>query len=136
MNKWLTLCLALCCSGAMAEEKNCSSDQSLEYIASCYDNLVNRYDQQLNQAYEALKSHVSTMRYDAEIKNEYWTTMAQAQRSWLKMRDNQCLAQGYFSTNDNSSGDIEIDKCMIKTIKQRITFFRQEIAYLRALPLG
>ena len=82
--------------GASAQTLDCDNAQTQMEMTACAEQDWQAADAELNEAYEAAAAFMAGIDADlAEDEPGAATYLRDAQRDWIRFRDNACAAEGY-----------------------------------------
>ncbi|HAY0637102.1 lysozyme inhibitor LprI family protein [Serratia rubidaea] len=121
LNKIVVFCFFSFISSVSFANDECSSIKSTDGVDSCYVQMKNEAEKNLNDEYRALKGRVSdTYSTDKVMEKTYSEKLRSAQHNWLKYRDAQCSMEALFAEPGSSANASLVNKCMARIDAQRI----------------
>ena len=121
-------------SNTVFSEEACDYSRPLASITACYEAKAKKSDDNLNDAFRKLKKAVEHCSYENKATKAYWDGFIESQRSWIKMRDEQCIAKTSFYEKGSYSQQIELNKCRLMSTEQRYEYIEEEFKYINELP--
>lgn len=100
---------------------DCSSGNNVPEVYSCAQKNRNETELELNKEYKIAKARVETLfKGDNKALSQYMATLTEAQRAWLKYRDNDCKLASYAADKEIDLSNANINMCTSELNEQRI----------------
>lgn len=104
----------------MADDTCAKKNITLE-VDSCYAKLKNDSEIRLNGEYIELKKRIAVnYSTDKEMAEIYLSKLLNAQRNWLKYRDQQCSMESLFADPSTQANLTLVNKCISRIDEQRV----------------
>lgn len=130
--KNIYLSIAILCfgfSGAVSAMEDCSKKTNDPEVYTCAENNKDVAEKALNQEYAAAKKRIEkAFSADETIKKNYLTVFTEAQRGWLKYRDNQCKLEAHIADANSNPYIVFTNNCVARLDEER-TAQLKEIPY-------
>ncbi len=109
------LCFPRLCNNGLRKGNN---DQE---VYTCAQKNRNETELDLNKEYKLAKTRVETLfKGDDKELSQYMDTLTEAQRAWLKYRDNDCKLASYAADKGSDLSNANINMCTSELNEQRI----------------
>ncbi|WP_158784137.1 lysozyme inhibitor LprI family protein [Pantoea sp. BAV 3049] len=116
-------------SGAAQAMEDCSKKTSDPEVYTCAESNRAAAEKELNKEYSEAKKRIDeTFSDQADVKKEYLPVFLEAQRSWLKYRDNQCKMFAHVAAKNSNPYTVFTNNCVAKLDEAR-TKELKEIPY-------
>jgi len=100
---------------------DCSNSNNDQEVYTCAQNNRNETELDLNKEYKLAKTRVETLfKGDNKELSQYMDTLTEAQRAWLKYRENDCKLASYAADKGSDLSDANINMCTSELNEQRI----------------
>ncbi|GME32250.1 DUF1311 domain-containing protein [Pantoea sp. QMID2] len=100
---------------------DCSIGNNDQEVYSCAQKNKNEIELDLNEEYKLAKTRVETLfKGDGKELRQYMDTLTDAQRAWLKYRDNDCKLASYAADKGSDLSNANISMCTSELNEQRI----------------
>jgi len=100
---------------------DCSIGNNDQEVYSCAQKNKNETELDLNKEYKLAKIRVETLfKGDGKESRQYMDTLTEAQRAWLKYRDNDCKLASYAADKGSDLSNANISVCTSELNEQRI----------------
>lgn len=99
--------------------EDCSKKTSDPEVFTCAEGNKNAAEKQLNKEYGDAKKRIDSAFPDAAVKKDYLNTFTEAQRGWLKYRDNQCSMVAHIADANTNPHIVFTNNCIAKMDEQR-----------------
>ncbi|WP_394564668.1 DUF1311 domain-containing protein [Pantoea sp. SGAir0180] len=100
---------------------DCSQGNNDQEVYSCAEKNKSETEVMLNKEYKAAKSRVQELyKGNDEELNKYISTLTEAQRAWLKYRENDCELASFAADKGSDASLSYINICMYEHNEQRI----------------
>lgn len=123
------LSVALLCLGfsnAASAMEDCSQKTNGPEVYTCAENNKNVAEKALNQEYTAAKARINqAFKTDEPSRKDYLAVFLEAQRGWLKYRDNQCKLEAYIADENSSPYDVFTNNCIARLDEERTAQIKQ-----------
>ena len=100
---------------------DCAQGNNDQEVYTCAQKNRNETELDLNKEYKLAKTRVETLfKGDDKELSQYMDTLTEAQRAWLKYRDNDCKLAFYAADKGSDLSNANINMCTSELNKQRI----------------
>ncbi|MDF7785499.1 MULTISPECIES: lysozyme inhibitor LprI family protein [Pantoea] len=100
---------------------DCSQGNNDQEVYSCAEKNKSETEVMLNKEYKAAKSRVQELyKGNDEELNKYISTLTEAQRAWLKYRENDCELASFAADKGSDASLSYINICLYEHNEQRI----------------
>lgn len=100
---------------------DCSKGNNDQEVYSCAQQNRNETEISLNKEYKLAKSRVENLyKGDDKELSQYMDTLTEAQRGWLKYRENDCKLASYAADKGSDLSNANINMCTSELNEQRI----------------
>ncbi|MDK2632469.1 DUF1311 domain-containing protein [Pantoea stewartii subsp. indologenes] len=100
---------------------DCSQGNNDQEVYSCAEKNKSETEVMLNKEYKAVKSRVQELyKGNDEELNKYISTLTEAQRAWLKYRENDCELASFAADKGSDASLSYINICLYEHNEQRI----------------
>jgi len=127
--KGIYLSVALLClvfSSAASAMEDCSKKTNDPEVFTCAENNKNVAEKALNQEYTAAKVRIDkAFKSDETIKKNYLDVFIEAQRGWLKYRDNQCKLEAHIADENSNPYTVFTNNCIARLDEERTAQIKQ-----------
>ncbi|MEI2266100.1 lysozyme inhibitor LprI family protein [Erwinia sp. CGal63] len=107
-------------SGTALAMDDCSKKTSDSEVFACSENNRVVAEKELNKEYSEAKKRIETTFSDEpEVKKAYLPVFLDAQRGWLKYRDNQCKMFAHVAAEKSNPYAVFTNNCIAKLDAQR-----------------
>jgi len=107
-------------SGTVLAMDDCSRKTSDPEVFACSENNRVVAEKELNKEYSEAKKRIETTFSDEpEVKKAYLPVFLDAQRGWLKYRDNQCKMFAHVAAEKSNPYAVFTNNCIAKLDEQR-----------------
>lgn len=120
VNKLIVGALIITSFSALGDDV-CATKSITSEVDSCYAKLKNDAEQRLNNEYVALKKRIiENYSTDKSMADIYSSKLLNAQRNWLKYREQQCSMESLFADQNTQANATLVNKCVSRIDDQRI----------------
>lgn len=117
----LLLCVTVFYVAPVFATSDCSSGNNDQEVHTCTQKNRNETELDLNKEYKLAKTRVETLfKGDDKELSQYMDTLTEAQRAWLKYRDNDCKLASYAADKGSDLSNANINMCTSELNEQRI----------------
>lgn len=110
----------LALSGSALAMDDCSKKTSDPEVFTCAENNRAVAEKSLNKEYSDAKKRIeATFSDEPEVKKNYLPVFLEAQRGWLKYRDNQCKMFAHVAAENSNPYAVFTNNCIAKLDEQR-----------------
>jgi len=100
---------------------DCSQGNNDQEVYACAEKNKSETEVMLNKEYKAAKSRVQELyKGNDEELNKYISTLTEAQRAWLKYRENDCELASFAADKGSDASLSYINICLYEHNEQRI----------------
>lgn len=100
---------------------DCSQGNNVQEVYSCAQKNRNETELDLNKEYKLAKGRVETLfKGDDKELSQYMDTLTEAQRAWLKYRENDCKLASYAADKGSDLSNANVNMCTSELNEQRI----------------
>lgn len=117
----LLLCVTVFYVSPVHATSDFSSGNNDQEVYTCAQKNRNETELDLNKEYKLAKTRVETLfKGDNKELSQYMDTLTEAQRAWLKYRDNDCKLASYAADKGSDLSNANINMCTSELNEQRI----------------
>lgn len=115
------LCVIVIYVSPLNAMSDCSGGNNDQVIYSCAQKNRNETELDLNKEYKLAKTRVETLfKGDDKELSQYMSTLTDAQRAWLKYRENDCKLASYAADKGSDLSSANLNICTSELNEQRI----------------
>jgi uncharacterized protein YecT (DUF1311 family) len=108
-------------------EDACVESASSVQIAKCAEAEMKKADENLNESYKAVIERASSryiFQYQSqpEINKAFLGKLKDSQRAWIKLRDTNCLLEGFENEWDKVSYAADMNRCIARMSLERAKY--------------
>lgn len=117
----LLLCVTVFYVSPVFATSDCSSGNNDQEVHTCTQKNRNETELDLNKEYKLAKTRVETLfKGDNKELSQYMDALTEAQRAWLKYRENDCKLASYAADKGSDLSNANINMCTSELNGQRI----------------
>lgn len=117
----LLLCVTVFYVSPVYATSDCSSGNNDQEVYTCAQKNRNETELDLNKEYKLAKIRVETLfKGDNKELSQYMDAFTEAQRAWLKYRENDCKLASYAADKGSDLSNANINMCTSELNEQRI----------------
>lgn len=117
----LLLCVTVFYVSPVFATSDCSSGNNDQEVHTCTQKNRNETELDLNKEYKLAKTRVETLfKGDNKELSQYMDALTEAQRAWLKYRENDCKLAYYAADKGSDLSNANINMCTSELNEQRI----------------
>lgn len=117
----LLLCVTVFYVSPVFATSDCSSGNNDQEVHTCTQKNRNETELDLNKEYKLAKIRVETLfKGDNKELSQYMDALTEAQRAWLKYRENDCKLASYAADKGSDLSNANINMCTSELNEQRI----------------
>ena len=117
----LLLCVTVMYVSPVHAMSDCSKGNNDQEVYSCAQQNRNETEIELNKEYMMAKARVETLfKGDDKELSQYMSTLTDAQRAWLKYRENDCKLASYAADKGSDLSSANLNICTSELNEQRI----------------
>ncbi len=117
----LLLCVTVFYVSPVFATSDCSSGNNDQEFHTCTQKNRNETELDLNKEYKLAKTRVETLfKGDNKELSQYMDAFTEAQRAWLKYRENDCKLASYAADKGSDLSNANINMCTSELNEQRI----------------
>lgn len=115
------LCVTVFYVSPVFATSDCSSGNNDQEVHTCTQKNRNETELDLNKEYKLAKTRVETLfKGDNKELSQYMDALTEAQRAWLKYRENDCKLASYAADKGSDLSNANINMCTSELNEQRI----------------
>ncbi|MGL5758982.1 lysozyme inhibitor LprI family protein [Plesiomonas sp.] len=112
----------------------CNKISQLASTVSCYQTEYKKNDANLNSTFRELRNAIENSPYERQSTTSYWDGFVSSQKTWIKMRDEQCLAKTNLFEHNSFESNIVLNRCLSAATNDRVLYIKNEIDFINNLP--
>jgi len=117
----LLLCVTAFYVSPVYAISDCSNGNNDQEVYTCTQKNRNETELDLNKEYKLAKTRVETLfKGDNKELSKYMDALTEAQRAWLKYRENECKLASYAADKGSDLSNANINMCTSELNEQRI----------------